>query len=182
VAAPGTCELSSLCQGIEFDGVDNKDASVFLLPFPIRLGYRPWPFCTDHSFLGLVRRKLRVTQRPGRLIFIARAFGFYCSTKMDDCEPHHLCHFGSHHRLATPVEPWERLENWGRHSPALTRHGWLVVYHGVGETAEPTKEGRKLCYSAGVMVLEGASARDLLSFAASNPHTGHTARAPRDSG
>jgi predicted GH43/DUF377 family glycosyl hydrolase len=83
----------------------------------------------------------------------------YCSTKMDDCEPHHLCHFGSHHRLATPVEPWERLKIGGGTPPVLTRHGWLVVYHGVGETAEPTKEGRKLCYSAGVMVLSKAHPR-----------------------
>ena len=30
----------------------------------------------------------------------------------------------------------------------MTKHGWLVIYHGVGETA-PTK----LRYSAGVMVL-----------------------------
>jgi predicted GH43/DUF377 family glycosyl hydrolase len=35
----------------------------------------------------------------------------------------------------------------------LSRHGWLIIYHRVGETTEPTKEGRKLCYSAGVMVL-----------------------------
>jgi predicted GH43/DUF377 family glycosyl hydrolase len=31
----------------------------------------------------------------------------------------------------------------------MTRHGWLIIYHGVGETREPTK----LRYSAGVMVL-----------------------------
>lgn len=35
----------------------------------------------------------------------------------------------------------------------MTRHGWLIIYHGVGEITEPTKEGRKLRYSAGVMVL-----------------------------
>ena len=77
----------------------------------------------------------------------------YCSTGIEDCEPHHLCHFGSHHRLAGPVATWERLKIGGGTPPVLTRHGWLVIYHGVDEAAEPTKEGRRLCYSAGVMVL-----------------------------
>jgi predicted GH43/DUF377 family glycosyl hydrolase len=45
------------------------------------------------------------------------------------------------------------LKIGGGTPPVLTRHGWLIIYHGVGETTEPTKEGRKLCYSAGVMVL-----------------------------
>jgi len=34
-----------------------------------------------------------------------------------------------------------------------TRHGWLIMYHGVSEKAEPDNEGRHLSYSAGVMVL-----------------------------
>ncbi|MDD5544214.1 MAG: glycosidase, partial [Acidobacteriia bacterium] len=34
-----------------------------------------------------------------------------------------------------------------------TRHGWLIVYHGVSEMAEPGNGGHHLCYSAGVMVL-----------------------------
>jgi predicted GH43/DUF377 family glycosyl hydrolase len=34
----------------------------------------------------------------------------------------------------------------------LTRHGWLIVYHGVSEVVEPGP-GHQLCYSAGVMVL-----------------------------
>ena len=40
-----------------------------------------------------------------------------------------------------------------RHAPILTRHGWLVIYHGVDEAGEPTTEGRRLRYSAGVMIL-----------------------------
>jgi predicted GH43/DUF377 family glycosyl hydrolase len=37
--------------------------------------------------------------------------------------------------------------------PILTRHGWLIVYHGVSEVGEPSNAGNQLCYSAGVMVL-----------------------------
>ena len=35
----------------------------------------------------------------------------------------------------------------------MTRHGWMVVYHGVHELADPSTTGHKLCYSAGVLVL-----------------------------
>jgi predicted GH43/DUF377 family glycosyl hydrolase len=43
----------------------------------------------------------------------------------------------------------------------LTRHGWLVVYHGVREldAAEATEQNRRLCYSAGVMMLSEAHPR-----------------------
>jgi predicted GH43/DUF377 family glycosyl hydrolase len=61
--------------------------------------------------------------------------------------------FTSHHRLATPVSPWERLKIGGGTPPILTRHGWLIVYHGVSDLAEPNSEAHQLCYSAGVMVL-----------------------------
>jgi hypothetical protein len=37
--------------------------------------------------------------------------------------------------------------------PVLTRHGWLIVYHGVSEPKGPSNEVHPLCYSAGVMVL-----------------------------
>ncbi len=51
------------------------------------------------------------------------------------------------------MSPWERLKIGGGTPPILTRHGWLIVYHGVSEMAEPSGEGAHLCYSAGVMVL-----------------------------
>ena len=48
---------------------------------------------------------------------------------------------------------WERLKIGGGTPPVLTRHGWLVIYHGVSGTTEPTAKGHNLRYSAGVMVL-----------------------------
>ena len=66
-------------------------------------------------------------------------------------ESYHLCHFSSHHRLATPVAPWERLKIGGGTPPLMTRLGWLVFYHGVCESAESTTEQRRLSYSAGVL-------------------------------
>src|SRR5271165_4258269 len=77
----------------------------------------------------------------------------YCPMALEGPEPCHLGLFNSHHRLATPVSPWERLKIGAGTPPIMTRHGWLILYHGVSEMAESSEDGRKLCYSAGVMVL-----------------------------
>lgn len=140
--------------GIEFDGVDNKDASSFPVAIPDPSG---------QPSMAIVHRPLFPGTRPedtacdpaSRVVDIHRESIWlsYCSTGMEGCEPNHLCHFDSHHRLATPVAPWEWLKIGGGTPPILTRHGWLLIYHGVSEATEPSKEGRKLCYSAGVMVL-----------------------------
>jgi predicted GH43/DUF377 family glycosyl hydrolase len=76
-------------------------------------------------------------------------------------QPHHLGLFNSHHRLATPVSPWERLKIGGGTPPVLTRHGWLIIYHGVRKMAESGNDGRELCYSAGVMVLSIEHPREI---------------------
>lgn len=87
----------------------------------------------------------------------------YCPMALDDFEPHDLGLFNSHHRLATPVSPWEMLKIGGGTPPILTRHGWLIVYHGVREElSEPRCAERRLCYSAGVMVLSKEHPRVLL--------------------
>ena len=72
---------------------------------------------------------------------------------MANCAPFHLCHFGSHHRLAAPVTAWEQLKIGGGTPPILTRHGWLTIYHGVGEFSPTPGAPRKLRYSAGVLML-----------------------------
>jgi predicted GH43/DUF377 family glycosyl hydrolase len=51
------------------------------------------------------------------------------------------------------VSPWERLKIGGGTPPIWTRHGWLIVYHGVCSIAEPNARTVQLRYSAGVMVL-----------------------------
>ena len=49
--------------------------------------------------------------------------------------------------------PWERLKIGGGTPPILTRHGWLTIYHGVGELPASFGSATELCYSAGVLVL-----------------------------
>jgi predicted GH43/DUF377 family glycosyl hydrolase len=141
-------------EGIEFEGVDNKDASVFPVAIPDPSGQLSMAILQRPLFPG-TRPEEEARHPASRLVNLDRESIWisYCSTSMADCEPYHLCHFGSHHRLAAPVAPWERLKIGGGTPPILTRHGWLIIYHGVSEAIESSAEGSKLCYSAGVMVL-----------------------------
>jgi len=57
----------------------------------------------------------------------------YCPMVLEGFEPQHLGLFNSHHRLATSVSPWERLKIGCGTPPILTRHGWMIIYHGVSK-------------------------------------------------
>jgi predicted GH43/DUF377 family glycosyl hydrolase len=75
----------------------------------------------------------------------------YCQMTLDR-KPFHAGKFTFHHRLASPVSPWERLKIGSGTPPILTRHGWLIVYHGVSEIEGPDPDRHVLRYSAGVMI------------------------------
>jgi len=141
-------------EGCEFEGVDNKDASVFPVAIPDPSG-RPSMAILHRPLFARTRPEEIACYPASRLVDLHRESLWisYCSTAMADCEPFDLCHFGSHHRLATPVAPWERLKIGGGAPPILTRHGWLIVYHGVSEVAKLGSDLFQLSYSAGVMVL-----------------------------
>jgi len=134
---------------VEFDDVDDKDASIF----PVAI-----PNPTGTPELALIHRPLFPGTRPEEIagcptereIDIDReSIWISYSPKLDEeNEPDHVDKFTSHHRLASPAAPWEQLKIGGGTPPILTRHGWLILYHGVSELAR-----HKLCYSAGVMIL-----------------------------
>jgi len=143
--------------GIDIGSVDNKDASLFPVAVPNPSG---------QPELAMLHRPLFPGTRPEetascptcREVDLDRESIWisYCPMALEGQEgrePYRLGPFNCHHRLATPVSPWERLKIGGGTPPILTRHGWLIVYHGVGEIAEPNNDGYQLCYSAGVMVL-----------------------------
>src|SRR5690606_22274311 len=54
--------------------------------------------------------------------------------------------------LASPVETWESLKIGAGAPPILTRHGWLMIYHGVSGASK--QNGTKMTYSAGLMILD----------------------------
>lgn len=141
-------------EGLEFDGVDNKDASVFPVAVPDPSG---------QLSMAIMHRPLFPGTRPEEMAanhlssdgdpFRQSIWISYCSTAIADCAPSHLRHFGLHHRLATPVASWEHLKIGGGAPPILTRFGWLALYHGVSEMTSSPGAVPELRYSAGVMML-----------------------------
>ena len=140
--------------GIELGDVDNKDASLFPVAIPNPSG-RPELTMLHRPLFPGTRPEETACHPATREVDLDRESIWisYCRMALEGREPHHLGPFASHHRLATPVSPWERLKIGGGTPPILTRHGWLIVYHGVSELVEPRSAGHKLCYAAGVMVL-----------------------------
>jgi predicted GH43/DUF377 family glycosyl hydrolase len=135
------------CHRIEFDDVDDKDASLF--PFAI-------PNPSGQPELAILHRPLFPGTRPEeaacypelRELDLDRESIWisYCPMTLEGSASDRLGQFTSHHRLATPVSPWERLKIVTGTPPILTRHGWLIVYHGVSDLAEPGSEARGAGY------------------------------------
>jgi predicted GH43/DUF377 family glycosyl hydrolase len=140
--------------GIEFDDVDDKDSSLFPVAIPNPSG---------HPEMALLHRPLFPGTRPeetaccpeSRSVDLNRESIWisYSPMPLEHGEPLCCGEFTSHHRLASPVSPWERLKIGAGTPPVLTRHGWLIVYHGVSEMAATGKAEHPLRYSAGLMVL-----------------------------
>ncbi len=141
-------------QGIDFVNVDNKDASIFPVAIPNHAGKMQLALLHRPLFPGtrpeetVCQGAFRIVDRERESIWIS-----YCPMPPKGLTPHRPGLFNSHHRLASPVSPWEILKIGGGTPPILTRHGWLIIYHGVRELAEPSNDPHPLCYSAGVMVL-----------------------------
>jgi beta-1,2-mannobiose phosphorylase / 1,2-beta-oligomannan phosphorylase len=140
-------------QGIDFVHVDNKDASLFPVAIPNHAGKMQLAILHRPLFPG-TRPEETAWQGASRVVDLDHESIWisYCPMPLEGLEPDHLGLFNSHHRLATPVSPWEMLKIGGGTPPILTRHGWLILYHGVRK-AGAGEDGRQLCYSAGVMVL-----------------------------
>lgn len=148
--------------GIEFDGVDDKDATVFPLAVPNPAGQCELAILHRPLFPGTAPDEL-VEMDGDRDVDLHRESIWISYTPMElsGTDPHQLRHFTSHHRLAAPVSSWEHLKIGSGTPPVMTRHGWLFVYHGVSEVTEPGDVPR-LTYSAGVMVLSAEYPQELL--------------------
>jgi len=139
---------------IDFVHVDDKDASFFPVALPNHAGKMQLALLHRPHFPGTrpeetaCEGECRSVDRDLESIWIS-----YAPMALDDLESCHIGLFNSHHRLATPVSPWERLKIGGGTPPVLTRHGWLILYHGVSELKNADGDGRHFCYSAGVMIL-----------------------------
>jgi beta-1,2-mannobiose phosphorylase / 1,2-beta-oligomannan phosphorylase len=149
--------------GIDFVHVSNKDASVFPVAIANHAGSMQLALLHRPLFPGTCPEDTACHDGPRAVdpdhesIWIS-----YCPMPLEGMASGRLGLFNSHHRLAAPVAPWERLKIGTGTPPVLTRHGWLVVYHGVSEVGAPGNDGHHLCYSAGVMVLSRERPRQIL--------------------
>ncbi len=141
-------------QGVDFVHVNNKDACLFPIAMPNHAGNLQMGMLHRPLFPGTcpevpdTTSSCRPAGRDHESIWIS-----YCPMTADGLQPEHPALFNSHLRLATPVSPWEALKIGGGTPPMLTRHGWLILYHGVSELAGHSPQEHRLCYSAGVMIL-----------------------------
>jgi predicted GH43/DUF377 family glycosyl hydrolase len=140
--------------GIDFVHVDNKDASLFPLAIANHAGKMQIALLHRPLFPGTRPEETACIDCP-REVDLDHESIWISASPVPSAEPapQALGLFNSHHRLAAPVEPWARLKIGAGTPPVLTRHGWLVIYHGVSEAADEANGAPHLRYSAGVMVL-----------------------------
>jgi predicted GH43/DUF377 family glycosyl hydrolase len=138
--------------GIEFDNVDDKDASLFPAVIPDPSGQPELALLHRPLFPGTRPEETACSPATRELDIDRESIWISYCLMTPNHKPFHTGKFTFHHRLASPVSPWERLKIGGGTPPILTRHGWLIVYHGVSEIVEPGADNHTLCYSAGVMI------------------------------
>jgi predicted GH43/DUF377 family glycosyl hydrolase len=141
--------------GIEFNGIDNKDATGFPLTIPNPCGDLELAILHRPLFPGTLPEDA-LAKDGGRSIDIHRESIWisYSSLPVEGEDPRQMSNFTSHHRLAAPQSPWEFLKIGGGTPPVMTRLGWMIVYHGVSDVVQPETTQHRLTYSAGVMILD----------------------------
>ena len=159
----GLVQFESFC-GIDFGNVDDKDASLFPVAIPNHAGKMQMAILHRPLFPGTRPEETACQNTEHRWVDVNHESIWisYCPVSTDGfkVEPPGL--FNSHHRLAAPVAAWEQLKIGGGTPPVMTRHGWMVVYHGVSDIAATTSEAHHLCYSAGVMILSKKHPQEIL--------------------
>ena len=151
-------------RGIDFVNVSNKDASLFPVAIPNHAGKMQVALIHRPLFAGTlpeetarkapIRRRINLDRES---IWIS-----YGPVAPDHTAAGPPGLFNSHHRLAAPVADWEQLKIGGGTPPVMTRHGWMVIYHGVQELEDTANARHPLCYSAGVMILSTAHPQKIL--------------------
>jgi predicted GH43/DUF377 family glycosyl hydrolase len=142
-------------RGIDFVHVDNKDASLFPVALANHAGKLQLALLHRPLFRGTRPEEVAHLQGSRNVDLDHESIWISYSPIPPECAGcEQLGLFNSHHRLASPVRPWARLKVGAGTPPVLTRLGWLLIYHGVSAMQGPAMDPPRLCYSAGVMLLE----------------------------
>ncbi len=146
-----------------YDQIDDKDASFFPVDLPSPHNHKSIALLHRPLFHGTSPKEIveddehhsRDTSRESIWISYFNLKGGK-ETSLQNVK------FSSHHRLAHPVQPWENIKIGGGAPPILTKHGWLLVYHGVQKREDCTQDTPKFCYSAGAMILSEIAPQKIL--------------------
>ncbi len=140
--------------GIDFVHVNNKDASLFPVAVPNHCGKMQLALLHRPLFPGTRPEETACDQGPREIDLDHESIWIsYCPMPQEGGKREQPGLFNSHRRLAAPVAPWARLKIGAGTPPILTRHGWMIIYHGVSDMAGSSHEAHHFCYSAGVMML-----------------------------
>lgn len=140
---------------ITFNDVYNKDACIFprsILsprgePSMIMLHRPLFPGTTPEDIMcDPVDRRIRDHHE---CIWISYSNLLFKGNKVE-----HLQEFEANTPLALPESDWEKIKIGAGTPPVLTKHGWLLVYHGVHELETNGDGTHHLLYSAGIMILD----------------------------
>jgi predicted GH43/DUF377 family glycosyl hydrolase len=149
--------------GVQLGEVDDKDACAFPLKVPNPDGVLELALLHRPLFPG-TRPEEKARNSKSHPVNLDRESIWISYANVDPQEdgPRRLHQLNSHRRLASPLYPWERLKIGCGTPPVLTRHGWLIIYHGVGQKDESKDVEHSLCYSAGVMILSSQHPSSIL--------------------
>lgn len=141
-------------KGLEFQGIDNKDSSVFPEAVLGTDGNKEYAIIHRPLFPGT--RPEEIAKRKGPREVDEHKESIWLSYMPFDFTNHmpiKNARFTSHFHLAIPVAKWESLKIGCGTPPVMTKHGWMLIYHGVSEFNVPGTDRKQLCYCAGVMIL-----------------------------
>jgi predicted GH43/DUF377 family glycosyl hydrolase len=119
---------------IGFNHIDNKDACIFPMALNSLHGHPSMVMLHRPLFPGTAPEDIRYDQADRRVryhhecIWIAYSHLNKAGYSLDQ-----LPKFESNSPLALPAASWERLKIGAGTPPVLTKHGWLIIYHGVSE-------------------------------------------------
>lgn len=158
-----TWERLGLVSFLPYEKIDDKDSCFF----PIAL-----PSPHNHTSMALLHRPLFQGTKPEEIVKNREHHAkniskesiwiSYFNLKQGKQTSLESAQFTSHHRLAHPVRPWEDIKIGAGAPPILTKHGWLLVYHGVQKREDCTPEKPKFLYSAGAMILSETAPQKIL--------------------
>lgn len=140
---------------IQFNDINNKDACIFPSHINSRSGHPSFAMLHRPLFPGTTPEETR--RRPLDQEIRLHHECIWISYSHVSTAAHryrHLPKFVSNHPLAIPQAYWEKLKIGAGTPPVLTKHGWLIVYHGVSETGAAQNDRGQLSYSAGIMLLD----------------------------